>query len=83
MYSAAHTTQREFKASDQSLNTDHVSSCEGGEGVWIQDIPGAPERNGCVVAEGCGETSRYSARVSVIIYTSCEPASHPQTQRCG
>ena len=32
-----------------------VGSCEEGEGVWIQDIPGAPERNGCVVAEGFGE----------------------------
>ena len=28
---------------------------EGGEGVWVQDNPGAPERNGCIVAEGCGE----------------------------
>ena len=22
---------------------------EGGEGVWVQDNPGAPERNGCMV----------------------------------
>ena len=28
---------------------------EGGEGVWVQDNPGAPERNGCIVAEGFGE----------------------------
>ena len=27
---------------------------EGGEGVWVQDNPGAPERNGCMVAEVLG-----------------------------
>jgi len=27
----------------------------GGEGVWVQDNPDAPERNGCIVAEGFGE----------------------------
>ena len=29
---------------------------EGGEGVWVQDNnPGAPERNGCMVAEVLGK----------------------------
>ena len=35
---------------------------EGGEGVWVQDNPGAPERNGCIVAEGFWETFRVTPR---------------------
>ena len=35
---------------------------EGGEGVWVQDNPGAPERNGCIVAEGFRETHRVTPR---------------------
>ena len=35
---------------------------ERGEGVWVQDNPGAPERNGCIVAEGFRETHGVTPR---------------------
>ena len=35
---------------------------EGGDGVWVQDNPGAPERNGCIVAEGFRETHGVTPR---------------------
>ena len=35
---------------------------EGGEGVWVQDNPGAPERNGCIVTEGFRETHGVTPR---------------------
>ena len=52
--------------------------------MWVQDNPGAPERNGCIVAEGFRETHGVTPRgktlrnqvhpegVPVKIYTGCQ-----------
>ena len=43
---------------------------EGGEGVWVQDNPGAPERNGCIVAEGFREHTETEPQVKLEIPTT-------------
>ena len=52
--------------------------------MWVQDNPGAPERNSCIVAEGFWETHGVTLRaklsktkftpegVPVKIYTGCQ-----------
>ena len=43
---------------------------EGGEGVWVQDNnPGAPERNGCMVAEVLGKIIQTNPHVVCISRT--------------
>ena len=34
--------------------------------MWVQDNPGAPERNGCIVAEGFRETHGVTPRVETL-----------------
>ena len=65
--------------------------------MWVQDNPGAPERNGCIVAEGFRETHGVTPRGETIknqvhprggpsedLHTgviSCDTRSHPKKGR--
>ena len=48
----------------------------GGEGVWVQDNPGAPKRNDCIVAEVLG-ISQFQVAGTKIPLNGTHEISHP------
>ena len=59
---------------------------EGGEGVWVQDNPGAPERNGCMVAEVLGISQCQVAGTKIPlngIYVESPPPAAIEAQLSG
>ena len=54
--------------------------------MWVQDNPGAPERNGCMVAEGLGNSQCQVAGTKILLngtYVMSPPPVAIETQLSG